>query len=203
MLFLHLHTNLILSTSGYVPPSPPHHQPHTLNVGTPLLTFPRGLSSLSAVSLLSYYSLERLCTGFVFPFPHHMLMSMVTSKLLRVSWLFKPPLQSLMESPHTHRAPAASLNATKYTIPVVSSLLHLLSLCSMATSGSYTLASAFASAFPPGIFWIEEPDTSYDFGRTASRIRRFHVLLPLPTTEEFIPLFEDVELGSYDISIDC
>ena len=61
MSLLHLHTNLILSTSGYVAPSTSHHQPHTPNVGTPLLSRPRGLSSLPAVSLLLHYSLVRLC----------------------------------------------------------------------------------------------------------------------------------------------
>ena len=38
---------------------------------------------------------------------------------------------------------------------------------------------------------------------TASRMRRFRALFPLPTTKEYIPLFEDVDLEDYIVSIDC
>ena len=62
---------------------------------------------------------------------------------------------------------------------------------------------AFASAFLSGIFWIEEPDASYNFGNPASRMRQFRALLPLPTTKEYIPLFEAVDLEDYIVSIDC
>ena len=74
---------------------------------------------------------------------------------------------------------------------------NLVSFLTMGTS------YAFASAFLSGIFWIKEPDASYNFGNPASRMRRFRALLPLPTTKEYIPLFEAVDLEDYIVSIDC
>ena len=55
----------------------------------------------------------------------------------------------------------------------------------------------FASTFQSRIFWIEEPNTPHNFGKLASQMCRLRALLPLPTTKEFILLFD------YNASIDC
>ena len=93
--------------------------------------------------------------------------------------------------------------ATSNFDPPLSHICSVLELHNLAAVHKMGTSCTLASAFLSGIFWIEGLDTSYNFGKTTSRMRRFRALLPLPTTKEFILLFEAIELEDYNISNDC
>ena len=95
--------------------------------------------SFSIVALLFCYSLVRLCVR-VLPVRSPFLLQARQMPVLAnmvTPWLFKTPFQSFMESPHTHRTPATSLNTTKYAIYS----FKFRTFCTMATS--FTFASAY------------------------------------------------------------
>ena len=85
----------------------------------------------------------------------------------------------------------------------LSHIFSVLVLHNLAARHTTVISYTFAPAFLSGIFWIMEPDKSYNFGKTASRMRRFRALSPLPTTKEIIPLSEAIELEDFNILIDC